>query len=414
MFSSNIKSCLVAGLVLYELVGWQTVEARITGQYFYGLSAEDHSDKSNEVSSIFGLGVSDNFISSKFQTQYDLNSRLVYDHENNIRNEQYSGDFTGKYTFIQPSLWWNVFAKVDVIPVDTGIEIDNLTSQNLSTISTGPTISLWKNLRGKVDLTALSSITSYSDSNLDSKGEDISLNYFYPSSAIMSFTYSLNYQSVSFDDVSNTANDYDLLAVGITIMRGTPNANFVLKLEHSDIDNISNPSRQNTIELTGVYQVSENSNIAFEISDSLQSATDFNRLGDNPDNAIFTPALFKNKRFQLSYARVTTDTSYNFQIFTNQLENTFDTLVASEKTRGAIFSFSNAISDNLNLYIGLESTDNDTLNVRFDELLVSTTYTRRHSKRLFSEFEFAIEKDRVNNVDSNDTRIQYRITSTLF
>ena len=46
----------------------------------------------------------------------------------------------------------------------------------------------WNNLRGSINLTALASITNYSESNLDSKGEDITLDYFYPYSEIMSMT----------------------------------------------------------------------------------------------------------------------------------------------------------------------------------------------------------------------------------
>ena len=412
MFS--IKSCIVAGVVLCELLGWQVAEARISGQYILGLDAKDRSDGSNEVSSILGLRISDNLISPKFQTQYELESRVIYDHENNVRNEQYSGNFTGKYIFIRPSLWWNYSGNFDVVPVDTGIEIDNLRSQTLSTVSTGPTISLWKNIRGSVDLTALSSITNYSESNLDSRGEDITLNYFYPFSEIMSVTYSLNYQTVKYDDVINATNDFDLLAAGVTISRDTVSSNFELKLEHSDIDNINISSQQDTIELIMGYQINTFSNISMEISDSLQSAAEFNRLGDNPDIALFQSGLFRNKRIQLGYGHATIDTRYQFQLFANQIENIFDTVVTSNKISGAVFGFSNDINDELNLFIGLESTKDEILNARSEELIVTATYTRRHSKRLFSQFKFTIEYDRVNNVDSSDTIIQYRITSALF
>ena len=397
-----------------ELLGWQVADARISGQYFLGLDAKDRSDGSNEVSSILGLRISDNLISPKFQTQYELESRVIYDHENNVRNEQYSGNFTGKYIFIRPSLWWNYSGNFDVVPVDTGIEIDNLRSQTLSTVSTGPTISLWKNLRGSVDLTALSSITNYSESNLDSRGEDITLNYFYPFSQIMSVTYSLNYQTVKYDDVINATNDFDLLAAGVTISRDTVSSNFELKLEHSDIDNINISSQQDTIELIMGYQINTFSNISMEISDSLQSAAEFNRLGDNPDIALFQSGLFRNKRIQLGYGHATIDTRYQFQLFANQIENIFDTVVTSNKISGAVFGFSNDINDELNLFIGLESTKDEILNARSEELIVTATYTRRHSKRLFSQLKFTIENDRVNNIDSNDTIIQYRITSALF
>ena len=142
MFSINIKSSIVVGIVLCELLGWQAAEARIMGQYYYELTAEDHSDAPNEVYSTLGLGISDNIISSKVPTQYSLDSSWTYDRENSVTNAQYSGNFSGMYIFSQRSLWWNYSGRVDVIPLDSGIEIDSLRSQNVSTASTGPTISL--------------------------------------------------------------------------------------------------------------------------------------------------------------------------------------------------------------------------------------------------------------------------------
>ena len=59
-------------------------------------------------------------------------------------------------------------------------------------------------------------------------------------------------------------------------------------------------------------------------------------------------------------------------------------------------------------------SDYETFNQRVDGFTVSATYTRRHSKRLYSEIRFAVENDRVNDVDSTDTRLQYRIISALF
>jgi hypothetical protein len=412
MFST--KSYVVTGVVLCELLGWQAAEARVTGQYYYELTAKDRSDAPNEVYSTLGLGISDNLVSSKAPTEYSLETSWTHDSENNVTNEQYSGYFTGKYIFSQPSLWWNYFGEVDVIPVDTGIKIDDLRSQNLSTVSTGPTISLWKNLRGSVDLTALASTTRYSDSNLDSKGKDITLDYFYPYSEIMSLTYTLGYKEVNYDDVSTAINDFDVLGAGITINRDTETSNFELIVRRGDVEHNNITSQENVVILNMGYQINAFSNISMEISDSLQTATEFNRLDNNPNDAIFISDLLRNKRFQLGYDHVTTDTIFEFQIFTNNLENTFDTIVSSEKVSGAVFTFSNNITDNLNLFMGLESTDYETRNERFDDFVVRTTYTRQHSKRLYSEIEFTIENYRLDNVDSTDTWIQYRITSKLF
>jgi len=414
MCSINIEYCIVAGIVLCGMLGWQVAEARVAGQFYYGLNAKDKSDAQNETTSILGLSISDNLISSKIPTQYDLEAKVIYDHENNVTNEQYTGNFDGRYIFIKPSLWWNYFGEVDVVPLDTGIEIDNLNSQNLSTISTGPTISLWKNLRGSVDLTALYSITNYSDSNLDSNGNETSLNYFYPYSEIMSVTYSLNYESVTYDDVSNSADDFELLDAGVTISRNTANSNFELILEHGDLENNNNSTSENMIELNVGYQINGFSNIAMEISNSLQTSAEFLRLDDNPDNAVFRSGLFRNKRFQLNYGYVTNATSYEFQIYTNQLETIFDAVQTAGNIDGVVFGFSNELTNEINLFIGLESTDDDFLNQRSKELEVTATYTRRHSRRLFSEFVLTIENDRVNNVDSNDTIIEYRLTSKLF
>ena len=78
MFSINIKYYIVTGILLCDLLGWQAAEARITGEYYLGVDAEDHSDVPNEVTSILGLRISDDIVSPKFETQYDLEDRVVY------------------------------------------------------------------------------------------------------------------------------------------------------------------------------------------------------------------------------------------------------------------------------------------------------------------------------------------------
>ncbi len=412
MFST--KSYVLTGIVLCELLGWQVAEARVAGQYFYELTAKDRSDAPNEVYSTLSLGISDNLVSSKAPTEYGLETRWTYDRKNDVTNEQYSGYFTGKYIFSQSSLWWNYFGEVEVIRLDTGTRIDDIRSQNLSTVSTGPTISLWKNIRGSVDLTALASITSYSDSNLDSKGKDITLDYFYPYSEIISLTYTLGYKEVKYDDVNFAINDFDVLGAGITINRDTKTSNFELIVRRVDLEYQNKSSTENMIELNIGYQINGFSSISMEISNSLNTATEFNRLDNNPNDAIFVSNLFRNERFQLGYEHATTNTIFNFQIFTNNLENSFDTIVTTEKITGAVSGFSNDVTDNLNLFIGLESTDYETRDTRFDELIVSSTYTRQHGKRLYSKIKFTINSYRVNNDDSTDIWIQYRITSKLF
>ena len=414
MFSINIKYYIVTGILLCDLLGWQAAEARFAGEYYLGVDAEDHSDAPNEVTSIMGLKINDDIVSPKFETQYDLEARVVYERENDITNDQYSGDIIGRYFFIRPSLWWNYSGEFDVIPLDRVTEIDNLRSQNLSTVSTGPTISLWKNLRGSIDLTALATVTKYSDSNLDSSGEDITLEYIYPYSEGMTTTYFLDYESVNYDDVSIADDDFDWLAAGVTISRETERSRIELMLAYNEVDDINNPPPRNTFEFTMDYQIDGYSNIAMEISDLLGTADDFNRLGDNPDNAIFVSGILRNERFSLSYGYASNDTRYDFEIYTNQLATILDTAVVTEKISGVVFGFSNDISKNLNLFIGLESTDEEILDVRTDEIVVAATYTRQHSKRLFSEFELSIENDRVNNVSSNDTIFRYRLTSALF
>jgi hypothetical protein len=396
------------------LLGWQAAEARFTGEYYLGVDLEDHSDAANEFSSLFGLRIRDDIVSPKFETQYDLEARVNYNRENDVINDQYSGDITGRYIFIRPSLWWNYSGEFDVIPLNRVTEIDNLRSQNLSTVSTGPTISLWKNIRGSVDLTALANVTKYSDSNLSSSGEDITLEYIYPYSTVMTTTYFLDYESLNYDDVSIADDDFDWLAAGVTISRETENSRVELMIAYNEIDQINNPSPRNTFEFTMDYQIDRYSNIAMEFSDLLGTADDFNRLDDNPDNAIFASGLIKNERFSLRYGYAAYDSRYSFELYTNNLETVDDTVPATEKISGVVFGFSNDITQNLNLFIGLESTDEEILDVRTDEVLVAGTYTRRHSKRLYSAFELSIENDRVNNVSSNDTQFRYRITSKLF
>jgi len=413
MFSFNSKTCIVMGIVLWGMLGWQAVKARPAGEYFLAVNAKDKSDAPNEVTSILGLKISDEIISSKFPTQYDLDARINYERDNDITNEQYSGNITGKYIFVQPSLWWNYTGDVEVIPLE-GILVDNLNSQNISTISTGPMLSLWKNLRGSVDITALHSITNYSDSNLDSKGDEIRLDYFYPYSEITSVTYVLEYESVNYDDVGNATDDFDLLSAGVKIERDTLNSNFELAFAYSDNNKLNSTDLEESIRLIMGYQISRISSISMEISNSLQTADEFNRLDNNPNNSIFQTGLFRNKRFELKYENVTANTNYQFKVFTNQLEETFDTAPATENISGAAFNLSSDINDKLSILMSLESTDEETIDRRTDEIKAAAIYTRRHSKRLKSQVAIGIENDRVDGISTNDTSIQYRLTSTIF
>jgi len=414
MFSISIRHYIVTGIVLCGMPGWQAAEARPAGEYFLAVNAKDKSDAPNEVTSILGLKISDEIISPKFPTQYYLDARINYERENDVRNEQYFGNITGKYIFVQPSLWWNYTGEVDVIPLDRDTIIDNLNSQNISTISTGPTLSLWKNLRGSVDITALHSITNYSDSNLDSKEDEISLDYIYPYSEIMSATYSLDYQSVEYDDVSNSASDYDSQTARVKIERDTSNSNFEFTYDYSNYDGTNSSSQENSIGLIMGYQINSFSNISMELSNSIETADDFNRLDNNTNDAVFRSGIFRNKRFELGYDHVTPDTSYQFRVFTNNLESIFDAVPITEKISGATFNFSSDINDKLSILMSLETTDEETIDRRTDEIKAAAIYTRRHSKRLKSQVAIGIENDRVNSISTNDTSIQYRLTSKLF
>ncbi len=86
MFSINIKYYIVTGILLCDLLGWQAAEARFAGEYYLGVDAEDQSDAPNEVTSILGLKISDDIVSPKFETQYDLEARINYEREIDITN----------------------------------------------------------------------------------------------------------------------------------------------------------------------------------------------------------------------------------------------------------------------------------------------------------------------------------------
>ena len=64
--------------------------------------------------------------------------------------------------------------------------------------------------------------------------------------------------------------------------------------------------------------------------------------------------------------------------------------------------------------MSLETTDEETIDLRTDEIKAAAIYTRRHSKKLKSQIAVGIENDRVNGISTNDTSIQYRLTSALF
>ena len=162
------------------------------------------------------------------------------------------------------------------------------------------------------------------------------------------------------------------------------------------------------------YQINSISNISMELSNSIENADDFNRLDNNTNDAVFRSGIFRNKRFELGYENATPDTSYQFRVFTNNLESIKDAVSITEKISGASFKFSSDVNDRLGILMSLESTDEETIDRRRDEFKAAAIYTRRHSKRLKSQVAIGIENDRVNSISTNDTSIQYRLTSALF
>ena len=397
-------------LIAYGTTGTAAFERELG----YSLETEQNSDDEDLTFSTLNLKLSDDFKNLDFHGEYQLDSSLYRDHDNSETNDQYEGFLKSQYDFVDSGFWWNFDGLAEVVPIDTGVDIDEFNSQTVTTFTTGPFVSFSRGHRGTLDLGLQTSIVRYSESNLDSANNGGSIIYTYPLSTVTKAGIDLGYRSVDYDDSFNAEFDFDLSSAGLFYESRIRSAKYSLRGAANTIDSDSDPNNQDTYQAVGRYELNSSSAISLELSRSLQSADAFNRLPGNLNESIFEPGLLLNKRAEIGYEYTYQYLVAGILLFSNEYENIVATPGDQEDLKGWALYASKRFNNNLILDALYEHTTTLNGNLDNDDIQVDLTYTRFHTKHISSSIILFGEVERNDNEeDFNNLGITYRLTAFI-
>jgi hypothetical protein len=397
--------------LLLPVFSTQAANNRLT----YSANLEAHSEDDEEVTSRLTLALNDEQYWSNFISQYDLVLSLLYDHRGEEDSGgQFEGFYRGDYLITRSkSMIWNFDADFEVLPEDSGEEVDDFESQNLTVLSTGPTLSLFRKLHGTTELTALVSDIHYSESELDSVQGEVNLSHIRPVSATRNLTLSLYYVSTEFDDLINRSSDYDASTVSLAYDSSGRNWNLELVGGITEIDNESDPDNQPLFEFNYEYLMNARSTIYFQARDGLETTIDYNRNNPTENNDLFLSSPLRSKRVSLEYAYFWRQDVYRAEIYTEEIEVIFED-GEPEEVFGGSLSFTRFVGKEWVYFLGIDVSENNLLDDRFESLDASVTYIRRHTSATRSEIKVALEADRSDETDIDDYILGYRFVTDLY
>lgn len=367
--------------------------SEIDDRNFYGLS----------------LDLNDEFGTPEYSMRYDLNSRFFEDYDTSESNEQHSGELVGQYYFSVPTLRWNLNASVDILPTNTGIEIDEFESQSLSSVATGPVLSFSQGIRGSVDLGLEAIAFNYSDADLDSKTNGARLIYQYPISQLMLTGVDLTYLESRYDDDINSPNDYDLESIGLFFTSQTANVTYRLEAASNTIDAADGPIDETSYEILVDYTINSFSSLSLRLLDTLQTAEILNLLPGNLEQSRFIAGIFRNERTQLSYIYAKRDLLAGIRIYSNRLEDVVSSIEQDDDFEGWGVSVENRISENLRLKARFDRTTSKLDEFDEDDLEVIFSYSLRHTSKFSSSISLLIEAEKVDDRDFDNVGLLYQL-----
>ncbi len=378
----------------------------------YSANFESHSEVEDEASSILSLSLRETRIWERYRNEYDLTFTYNYEHRENEDNEQYSGFYFGSYEVAGPDFVWDLRGDFEVLAEESGAEIDTFSSQNLTTLSTGPKLRLFPALRGETELSALLSRSDYSESNLDSRQGDVALRHRYPINNRRSLTFETFYQTVEFVDEINAINEYDANGLAIEFDARGPRSTFGLRAAVIEFDNELDTPNQEEYGLRYGYQLTPRGTLTFALEDTIETAAEFNRANPTDTNAIFIASPIRTERATLGYAYLDIEDTFDFSIYVEDVEILFEDTSAEEIT-GITFGWVRRISEGWTFLLEADTAENDFLDSQTDSLTTSLIYTRRHGPRTVSELEFSVEADEVDDERIEDRIVAYRFVASL-
>jgi len=397
-------------LIAYGTTGTAAFERELS----YSLEAEGNSDDEDRTFSTLNLKLADDFKKSDFHGDYQLDSSLYREHDKNETNDVYKGFLKSQYDFVDSGFWWNFDGLAEVLPIDTGDNIDEFNSQTVTTLTTGPLVSFSRGHRGSLDMGLQTGIVRYTEANLDSANSGASIIYTYPLSSVAKAGIDLGYRSVKYDDSFNAENDFDVSSAGLFYESRRRSISYSLRGASNTIDSDNNPDDQSTYQAVAKYELNSSSTISLELSKSLQSADAFNRLPGNVNDSIFEPGLLLNDRAEIGYEYTYQNLIAGVLLFSNEYENIVATPGDNEDLKGWTLYASKRFNNELILEGFYEHTTTLNGDLDNDDLQVDLTYTRFHTKHISSSIVLfgEIERDDVKE-DYDNLGITYRFTAYI-
>ncbi len=413
---SNRRIFLTTALLFFYLgIFTETVDAAINRQLNYSLSSEYNSDEDDQVFSDLQLNINDSFEATRFEGNFDLNSNLFMDHDENDSNDQHQGRLDSRFNFVRSSAWWNLNATVEVLPVDTGVEIEEFQSQTLTRLTTGPEISFWRSMRGSLDLALQVTEVSFSETTLDSTQTTASVVYNYPIDSNTNIGIDTSVSSTEYDDPDNAVNDFDLSSVGLFFDSRNRDISYSARAGTNTVENADgSKTNQDSLELNFAYTINSYSSLSLSLSESLQTSDVFNLLSGNRDESQFQSGLLQNRRIAAGYQYQLREFSAALEVFTNEVENVVSTIESNNEINGWSISLVDNLSDNFRIAASFSQTTNDAADVDEDDLAISLSYLLQHTREVSSEFVYFIDNESINGNDFDNSGLRYQFSSILF
>ncbi len=413
MFERGCFALRAGLLAVIALAAAPELQAAFNRSLIYGLNLESNSEEDDLYFSTLDLRLDDDFHSNRYQGQYDLESRLLYDHDESESNDQHRGRFDSQFFFRRPNAWWNLDATVEVLPVDRDSEIEEFNSQTLSRLSTGPELSLSRGIPGTVNLGAEVASVEFSESDLDSTQSEARVIYDYPLTQVSSTGVELRYRRLEYDDEINSVNDFDIASAGLYYGSRGRRFDYRILVDFSEVENRDTTIEQEGYDIDFGYAVNSASRVSLSLSESLQTAEIFNLLPGNLDDSRFESGLLRNERIELQYAYTYQNLSASVEIFNNKIEN----VVASEEGRDEIdglgLRIANRFSEKLQIFALYRFSNTRSTDTDEEDLDIVLTYTERHSSRISSEISLFTEQDAIDDSYIRNHGVRLRLSVLL-
>lgn len=380
----------------------------------YAFSAERNTEEDDENFSTLTLKLDDDFYTTRYRGTYELESLLFADHDENETNDQHEGKLSSQYIFVESGFWWVLDGSVGTLPIETGVEIDEFNSQTITSVSTGPVLSIRRGLRGSVDLALSATSVQYSETELDSTETSGFVRYQYPVSPKTNWGAELGHRSLEYDDEINQVNDFDISLLRVFFDSRAGALEYNLSVSFNTIDSESDPDDQSSYQVNIIYVLNSFSTLRLEVADSLQTAGEFDLLPGNLEESQFDPGLLRNKRVSLGYDYFYSDLTAGVLIFRNDIENIVFELDEDDTIEGWSLYLENRFNPNLLFRASYEHTETEATGIEEDDLEMAIIYSLVHSSRFTSSFELFGELETVDETDFDNAGVRYTFTSNLF